>query len=355
MVCTLSELDMMRARLLKEPKQLKISFYYINNTKVARYMIENQIEYGLKYAMSGTDCGSGTDTVFWLKRSGNLPGNGPQFTPFDKVVLDSIYTLIRNGYRTATLQMITKVVYGTLDKRMNDSQLRIVRCSIDRWKQASFGINMDGEFEGRGITAPWKHAGRDKQARTDLTGYFILDESASNRNTSANGQITEGFRLEKGFLGLYAEAVGQIISIPFSTRDISRLPGSKLSSAYVCSHHETEKYLIRTITSDTIIIRDYLISRIEQMKNENSSIKSCRISYVWKDSSSGSEKGMFHCLGFDSKQYKYQHNYKHRIHILTGKILNCFITTGYIHDAEVFMKKRRHSKKPLIGGWDLTI
>ena len=346
---TTEEFYELQERLLQEPRHLRISHYYINNTKVARFMIGNHIEYGRRYAMTGTACGSGTDTEFWLRRVGNLPGDGPQFKLFDKVVLDSIYTLIRNGYHTATLQMITKVVYGTTDKRMNKSQMDKVKNSMDRWKQASFGINFKGEFEGRGITDSHFISSTQTLRQTDWTGYLVLDKSATSRSISTNGKPAEGYHLEKGYLNQYAEAIGQILCVPFEVRDISSFPAF-LTAKDCDSADDIGDDLFAKITKDVIIIRDYLISRIEQMKNSHSSIKSMQITYEWTLSSTGEAKGMFHVLGF-STDSQCSRKKKHRVHTITKRILAFFTRINYISGADLVCRRRNGSDKPVIVGW----
>ena len=343
-----TDLAEMRKQFLDMQKQLKIHGYYMNNTKMMNYITTHNVRYNEYIPISNTAYGDGEDTRVCLKTVTGMPG--PQISMFDRTVMDAIYTLLRNGYPFASVQTITKVVYGSLEKKAKDSQKKAVKESLERLQQICVCLDCENELTRRGVI---HDQGFDEETGEEFRiafGKQLMYNDATDV-ISVNGRKVTVYFLNRNVLYLYAEKVHQIISIPWELRDVSHFPEEYVPD----SDGKCVGILIKQVDKDTIVIRDYLIRRIEVMKNADNNMSVRKISYEWYDKNAEERKGMFSELGYERENYS---NWRKKRNLLNGRVQALFkyyAAIGYIDSAEQTGKKNRKDGHTRVAGWDIEL
>lgn len=325
------EISKIREQLVKTPKQLRVHLYYMNNTKAFAMLFDGSLVPNKWEVVKGTDFG-GKATEIRIRKVGG-GDDIPKLEAIDRVVMDAIYTLIRNGYTCVSHQSIAKVVYGTLEKRMHDTQIKLIAESISRLQQIAVDIRCDNELEARGVKIECPEG-------VDMKFFSSLLNEFGGTYMAANGKEVTAIYLNKNFLYLYAEACGQIISVPWEIRDVSN--ANSVNEA---------KVVIKRVDTDMILIRDYLIRRIEIMKHPNTMTCGNVISYNWYDKNTGKDKGMFPELGYGSEAYTSWRNKKFKLDSIIEALMVYFATIQYIDTAYRKKDDKRLFRNSPITGW----
>lgn len=275
---------------------------YFNNTKVANSLFDARE----RIPLDGT-----TKTVCVLPKADVSVGFSltadpnvtlySDVTSFDVAVMDAVCTLHEHDCDIFTPSMVVRVMTGNYlwNRKPNSKIIKDTMESLEKLMVILVRINLTDEFVernliSRGSTAEWKS--------------HLLSMSAAKVTQGNNRGEQEGFRLlEEPILYTYAKKIRQVVGVP------SRLLGSN-----------KEKYN----TKETILIKRYLISRIEVMKNANNRAVSTEIIYE-RQTSSG-EAGMFPMLGYQKENYSNWRKKKSAIHDTVRSILGEMEEKRYI-------------------------
>lgn len=225
-------------------------------------------------------------------------------THFDICVADSIYTLFKCGYVCVTPDMIARVMDGGNNVNVDDSRYKAIEDSVDKMRRTFLKINCGDEM---------RHRGKSKAA-ISYESYLIPADKAEVR--ADNGRVVSGYKiLQLPALYAYAEVINQIISIP---AEIVR-------NDAVDSNGKPQRIANR---DERIVLRHYVVRRIENMRNAKSKINSNRIAYAWVKN--GKQKGLFADLGYREADYANWRKKRANIHKQVKEILDDLVSKGYI-------------------------
>ena len=302
--------------MIEEIRMPKPKRSHMNNTKVINFISSTSRKLFETSLHVNTLIRKNVSVTVDLMADSNLHLSNPNITQYDHAVMDSAYTLMVNGAVIFTREMIVRALCGDPDADVTPQKVGAVTKSINKLSLIRITIDCTDEFIARKIIEPGQKA--------ILTSYLMPVKEIMIR--SANHQaILRGYQfLEKPVLYSYAEQVHQIIS--FETRLLRKT--GKISN-----------------TDEVIVIKRYLIRRIEMLKNEKNKVCSSKISYHWYDAKKNEEKGMFHALGYDPQSYSQWKVKRNRIHGIVIAILGDFLKENYIVGYEI----NREGRNKVVG------
>ena len=284
------------------PKPLKIKNIYINNSLVCREICKlKNIARGSRSLEVKTMPRNGEDGIVCVEveyRTADVGESEPvSITMWDKAVMDAVYTLVKNGYVVATSQMIARVMNGSTEQHICRQKVEKVENSLNKLGRLFVRIDASNEFYTR-----------DVEMGGVLEGY-LFNYQKVEITKPVNREKVDAWFLSPTVLYLYASAIKQIINAPFEYR-------------------QTQDVLKNR--DDVIIVRDYLICRIENMKNSKNRMRSNYISYEWYDKENERVAGMFADLGIYPKDYSNWKKKKGKIDTVVEALLEEFKAKGII-------------------------
>lgn len=166
-----------------------------------------------------------------------LPSN---FTTYDKVVFDAIITLYEAGNNIFTADMVFRCMNGLTNKEKPTPQQKgAVTKSIEKMRFMHCEIDYTEEANAR-----LRFQNKEELSRFKIEGYFL---NADKITIAAGGKPVEAYFInKKPILYEYAQFNKQIINVPLQLLNTKQVVSS---------------------TDEIIVIREYLISRIESAKN----------------------------------------------------------------------------------------
>lgn len=278
---------------------------YLNISKVARYISTNQglISENEDISLQLTTIPKKNIFVTVnLYADQNLSISNPNITQYDLAVMDSAYTLYVSGAPAFTPEMIIRTMSGNMNQTISPQMVGAVTRSLNKLKFIRIRIDCTDEMIAR------KKIKKGQTAH--LESYLMPVKELEVK--LGNQKFMHGYQFsECPVLYSYAAAIKQIIDVPRSLL-------------------ETNGFL--SDTDDVVVIKRYLIKRIEAMKNSKNRISSNKISYEWYDKNTQTIKGMFQELDYRQKDYSNWRKKKSNIHQTVMAILKVFSDEGYIKD-----------------------
>ena len=253
-----------------------------------------------------------------LNSDTNLAKANLTLTPYDLAVMDAAHTLYLCGLDTFSPAMILRVMSGNCYQDATRQKVDSITHAINKLRHMDIVIDYSAEARLRKLIP--------KDGKAIINSYLLPVEDMVCRST--NGHPVHSYRLiEESALYTYASKINQIISVPASILDTH---DSSLSD-----------------TDEVIVIKRYLVKRIEGMKNKKNNLISKDIVYSWYDVKTHSQKGLLYDLGIYPDNYSESSwvNKKSHIHHTIVKILDCFVAKGYIAS----YKEIRGSKSSIKG------
>jgi hypothetical protein len=279
----------------------RIKSEILNNTNVANVIprIEGIVNAGPQSVVTAPKEGAITPIDIFSRPDVQLDTRS--ISPLDMALIDTFCTLYANGMNTVTLEQVIRVLSGNIEcGSISPSRYNSIQGDIRRLSQIRIKI-----------TPPSGDDSRRPRIRCYESYLLPVDEADV---VLRNGRIVHAYKfLRSPALYDYAVYTKQLICVPLRIF---------MTQAEIKD------------TDDSIIIKRYLIKRIERMRNKNNSIKSCRIIYK-RDTRDGEERGMFSDLGYEPKKYSDWRGKKKRIHDVTCHILKYFAECGYIKGYDV--------------------
>lgn len=215
--------------------------YIIPNNKLSNVIAGDTIPYNapFKLALNKTKTKVITNQVTINYEDENIElQTDNRLTPYDRTVHNAVCSILEAGNTNFTPDQVYRCMNGMDNTiKVSPQSVGAVTKSIDKSRKIYAIVDYTNEAEH------YKKLPKDTERLTQED--YIL--SAKKTRLEAGGHVVEGYKINaKPLLYEYAQFTNQVISVP-----------SKLLQT-----HQT----IRS-TPDVIVIREYLIRRIEQMKH----------------------------------------------------------------------------------------
>lgn len=240
-----------------------------------------------------------------VKLSGRQP-----FTEYDRNVLNAVVSLYVHGHPDHNFSpaMVYRAMTGMKEsEHPSATQLAEITRSLDKMRFIRVRIDCTDELQKRRITID------SKQINSGFIDTYLLVLEKVELNVS--GETMELYHIIKApILYEYSSAVNQVLTIPISRLDIKELDSEG---------NVTERSLANT--ESRILIRGYLLRRIEGMKGKNA-LKSNIISLFDYEKDGEPRKGLYSIAGKPNPDRKEMQ----RIREDTEKMLAYWKATGYI-------------------------
>lgn len=305
--------------------------YVVPNNKLANTMTRGIIDIGrITLEESRRGAKKLVETTCILTYEGDnvhLSGRQP-FTEYDRNVYNAVSSLYVYGDQShvVTPAMVYRAMTGLTDsEKPTAGQLAAVTRSLDKMRFIRARIDCTEELKMRRITL------NSKQINGGEIDTYLLTADAIK--VQAGGQTVRAYRIIKTpILYEYAAAVKQVLTLPASVLDVKELnPGGSIGARL-------------PNTESRILIKGYLIRRIEGMKGKNG-LSNPVISLYDYQRDGETHQGLYSIAGkADAKDLEAK-----RIRTDVEKMLAYWQATGYI---KAFEAQTQHRK---ITGYKITV
>ena len=293
--------DVMQRAIMPKIQSLKI-----NNSKVMYYLLGEKDLFGSTGKVLSLNTSRAFVQVDLSKRESDINSTS-KITQYDRAVMDAVYTLFIYGAKVFTPEMVGRVMCGDLESDITMNKVERISISIEKLAGIHISLDCTTEMVQRKIIKS------GEQQRYE--GYLLPVKGAKVLSGNHRLRGMDAYVIEGNFpLYQYADQVSQIISIPIDV----------LKACKTVSN-----------TDETIVLKRYLIQRIEAMKNQRNSMSSKVISYEWYDAKKGEYNGLLHALGYKQDDYKQWRIKRNEIHKKVLAILSDLEKEKYIHGWKV--------------------
>lgn len=288
----------------------RIQWVYMNNTKIAnqirkagRVQKYKDLDQTLNQVNVGRQGGERVNVWYVISQ---------KLSVFDCMVADMIYTITMGPdwdliERTFTLKQILRLLYGNPEQALTPARKRELEESVERLCSTQLDINCSEELVQRNIRrldGGWIRGAFLAAVPAGRCRYRILDRECCMP------------------LYEYASEVNrQLISFEAKYLNLSSREGGENLSK----------------TREVMMIKHYLIRRIELMRNSNNNFKTNEIAYMRRGTSDTGMMGMLPEIGIDFSDCSSDTARRHkrqRIHRIVGQILEIYRSMGYISGYE---------------------
>ena len=313
-----------RAASFIEAGVLRVGRMYMNNCKIAHVISQHE---GLMNSRDPYEISKlvkdnpDVSTYLRLTYEGRERPSKINITKFDSAVMDAVYTLIQNGYEGATTHMINRVMSGNLNQTISPEMERRVEESIEKLRLITINIMCREELKAKNIK-------RDADFESSMFPCVRISVRVGNKTS------VSGYMLYRNALYYYAESIRQIIAAPFELRSLD---------------------ISKKTTCDVIIIKDYIIQRIEVMKHLQGAKNWNRISLEWYDSECGRMSGLLPTLGYTPDKYNRYDMKRSKVNGIIVAILDCFARSGYINGYEKVSRAVGVGTRRKVIGYDIFV
>lgn len=312
--------------------------YVVPNNKLANTMTRGIIDIGrITLEESRRGAKKLVETTCILTYEGDnvhLSGRQP-FTEYDRNVYNAVSSLYIYGDQShvVTPAMVYRAMTGLTDsEKPTAGQLAAVTRSLDKMRFIRARIDCTEELKMRRITL------NSKQINGGEIDTYLLTADAIK--VQAGGQTVRAYRIIKTpILYEYAAAVKQVLTLPASVLDVKEISEMTVNGA--------KKLTIGARLPNTesrILIKGYLIRRIEGMKGKNG-LSNPVISLYDYERDGETHQGLYSIAGkADAKDLEAK-----RIRTDVEKMLAYWQATGYIKAFEAQTQRRK------ITGYKITV
>lgn len=312
--------------------------YVVPNNKLANTMTRGIIDIGrITLEESRRGAKKLVETTCILTYEGDnvhLSGRQP-FTEYDRNVYNAVSSLYVYGDQShvVTPAMVYRAMTGLTDsEKPTAGQLAAVTRSLDKMRFIRARIDCTEELKMRRITL------NSKQINGGEIDTYLLTADAIK--VQAGGQTVRAYRIIKTpILYEYAAAVKQVLTLPASVLDVKEISEVTVDGA--------KKLTIGARLPNTesrILIKGYLIRRIEGMKGKNG-LSNSVISLYDYERDGETHQGLYSIAGkADAKDLEAK-----RIRTDVEKMLAYWQATGYIKAFEAQTQRRK------ITGYKITV
>lgn len=312
--------------------------YVVPNNKLANTMTRGIIDIGrITLEESRRGAKKLVETTCILTYEGDnvhLSGRQP-FTEYDRNVYNAVSSLYVYGDQShvVTPAMVYRAMTGLTDsEKPTAGQLAAVTRSLDKMRFIRARIDCTEELKMRRITL------NSKQINGGEIDTYLLTADAIK--VQAGGQTVRAYRIIKTpILYEYAAAVKQVLTLPASVLDVKEISEMTVDGA--------KKLTIGARLPNTesrILIKGYLIRRIEGMKGKNG-LSNPVISLYDYQRDGETHQGLYSIAGKPDADRKEMQ----RIREDAEKMLAYWAATGYIKSFEAQTERKK------ITGYKITV
>lgn len=312
--------------------------YVVPNNKLANTMTRGIIDIGrITLEESRRGAKKLVETTCILTYEGDnvhLSGRQP-FTEYDRNVYNAVSSLYVYGDQShvVTPAMVYRAMTGLTDsEKPTAGQLAAVTRSLDKMRFIRARIDCTAELQARRITL------NSKQINGGEIDTYLLTADAIK--VQAGGQTVRAYRIIKTpILYEYAAAVKQVLTLPASVLDVKEISELTVDGA--------KKLTIGARLPNTesrILIKGYLIRRIEGMKGKNG-LNNPVIALYNYERDGETHQGLYSIAG-NSDPTRTEAN---RIRDDAEKMLAYWAATGYIKSFEAQTERKK------ITGYKITV
>lgn len=173
-----------------------------------------------------------------------------KITRYDRAVYNAVVSHFVEGNVVLTVDMISRTILGKDSNKPSPQQKGAITKSLRKLRGTSIEIDVTNEFTKRNISIDGKQI---ENGRIDT---LLLEWDKLSIDTPNKTNVEAYFIKAQPVLYTYAKALKQVITIPTKLLDVP------LNN-----------------TEDVIALKNYLLLRIEVMKNNKNKIKSDKILY----------------------------------------------------------------------------
>ena len=214
-----------------------------------------------------------------VKISGRQP-----FTEYDRNVYNAVVSLYVAGNRVITSDMVWRTMTGKTEQEQPSPALKAaVTKSIDKMRFMRAQIDCSDEFKMRRIELdgkPVNGAGFD-----DNLLHLSVTWVRAGNNTIRAYEFPQDSRFAP-ILYQYSAAVKQVINVPIGLLDVKKLDKHGKPTTHSLSY-----------TEQRVIIKGYLLRRIEGMKGKNA-LKSRNIAFMDYTKDGQTHEGLYTVAGY---------------------------------------------------------
>ncbi|MGM9631138.1 hypothetical protein [Butyricicoccus sp.] len=214
-----------------------------------------------------------------VKISGRQP-----FTEYDRNVYNAVVSLYVAGNRVITSDMVWRTMTGKTEQEQPSPALKAaVTKSIDKMRFMRAQIDCSDEFKMRRIELdgkPVNGAGFD-----DNLLHLSVTWVRAGKNTIRAYEFPKESRFAP-ILYQYSAAVKQVINVPIALLDVKKLDKHGKPTTHSLSY-----------TEQRVIIKGYLLRRIEGMKGKNA-LKSRNIAFMDYSKDGQTHEGLYTVAGY---------------------------------------------------------
>lgn len=312
--------------------------YVVPNNKLANTMTRGIIDIGrITLEESRRGAKKLVETTCILTYEGDnvhLSGRQP-FTEYDRNVYNAVSSLYVYGDQShvVTPAMVYRAMTGLTDsEKPTAGQLAAVTRSLDKMRFIRARIDCTEELKARRITL------NSKQINGGEIDTYLLTADAIK--VQAGGQTVRAYRIIKTpILYEYAAAVKQVLTLPASVLDVKEISELTVDGA--------KKLTIGARLPNTesrILIKGYLIRRIEGMKGKNGLNNPVIALYDYQRDGE-THQGLYSIAGKPDADRKEMQ----RIREDAEKMLAYWAATGYIKSFEAQTERKK------ITGYIITV
>lgn len=312
--------------------------YVVPNNKLANTMTRGIIDIGrITLEESRRGAKKLVETTCILTYEGDnvhLSGRQP-FTEYDRNVYNAVSSLYVYGDQShvVTPAMVYRAMTGLTDsEKPTAGQLAAVTRSLDKMRFIRARIDCTEELKARRITL------NSKQINGGEIDTYLLTADAIK--VQAGGQTVRAYRIIKTpILYEYAAAVKQVLTLPASVLDVKEISEVTVDGA--------KKLTIGARLPNTesrILIKGYLIRRIEGMKGKNGLNNPVIALYDYQRDGE-THQGLYSIAGKPDADRKEMQ----RIREDAEKMLAYWAATGYIKAFEAQTERKK------ITGYKITV
>ena len=285
----------------KNPKAKlpKIDEEKLNLSKVAKYISTTG---GLVNAENPTELvtipSKNVMVTVNLWKDKDVALSSSNITLYDLAVMDSVYTLYKNGCTSFTPEMVARVMSGDAKAYVKPQKAGSITKSLRKLAFIRITLDCTEEYKARGI----------KIGSALFTDYLLpmseVQLKAVNGETYLDGFLVK----EVPILYDYAERTGRIASVPTALLEV---PGV-------------------SDTDDGILVKRYLIQRIEELKKARNKSDLKEIIYYNSEVNKGALSDLWY-----NDNIKNLRDKKAKLHKMIVKILDSFKCEKYIRGYDI--------------------
>lgn len=285
-----------------------ISKIYLNNTKLANEIYSNNFNVG---DITGVNVGVTTASYYAVNP---IDKKEVEFSYYDRAVADAIYTICKNKFDNAkppvfTLGQVLRVMSCDMSQTLTKCKKAALVKSIAKLASTVIAIVCVDEYKSRNV----------KSIGKIMRPFLPLPQEKAEKMLNNTGKFQLAMLMP---LYEYAENIKQMISIP--------------PELLAC------KPLKITNSSENILIKRFLIRRLEALRNDKNNMIQRRIVYFRIDSKRPNrEAGMFPDIGINIENFGSTASWRHKlraVHKTVKTILDWYVEIGYINGYDEILK-----------------